>query len=387
MNHIHVCLVSDQTIPNILGIFHFNPDELLFITTESMEKKEKVSSILKTLSRLGRRYDEHSEKINVQEDSILDCHRKIDKWIEGKEDAEFIVNLTCGTKIMSIAAYEYFKDYSSKMIYIPIPKNEFIAPFPKKIPGSSISLDLRLSVVQYLTAYGLEIVNEAKLSRYHNEASQRKELSAWLVKHYIRIKNLLVWLSGNLRDHRDNKEYYLEGQFSGATELEIELMKKLGFSRKGDNISIKLDRSNLRYLTGGWLEEYCFNELAELKGKGIDDVVLNLKLRKGGNEFDVMFTKDNALYFVECKSLDQEKDKETDILYKIGALQKEFGLRIESFLVSTSPHILKDGEIKFSLQSRAEQFKTKIVLPQEVVNFKSYLIQNLEAKKGTFLTK
>ncbi len=339
MNHIHVCLVSDQTIPNILGIFHFNPDELLFITTESMEKKEKVSSILKTLSRLGRRYDEHSEKINVQEDSILDCHRKIDKWIEGKEDAEFIVNLTCGTKIMSIAAYEYFKDYSSKMIYIPIPKNEFIAPFPKKIPGSSISLDLRLSVVQYLTAYGLEIVNEAKLSRYHNEASQRKELSAWLVKHYIRIKNLLVWLSGNLRDHRDNKEYYLEGQFSGATELEIELMKKLGFSRKGDN------------------------------------------------EFDVMFTKDNALYFVECKSLDQEKDKETDILYKIGALQKEFGLRIESFLVSTSPHILKDGEIKFSLQSRAEQFKTKIVLPQEVVNFKSYLIQNLEAKKGTFLTK
>ena len=377
MSHVHVCLVSDQTIPNILGIFHFNPDKLLFITTQDMEKKEKVSSILKTLNRLGRRYDERYAKINIQEDSILDCHRKIEKWIKGKEDADFIVNLTCGTKIMSIAAYEYFKDYSSKMIYIPIPKNEFISPFPKKSPGRSTALDLRLNVVQYLTAYGLDIVNEAKLSGYHNEASRRRELSNWLVKHYIKTKNLLVWLGGNLRDHRDDKEYYLEGQFSGATESEVELMEKLGFSRKGDNISIKLNRSTLRYLTGGWLEEYCFNEMAELKGKGIDDVVLNLKLRKGENEFDVMFTKDNALYFVECKSLDQETDKKADILYKIGALQKEFGLKIGSFLVTTSPHILKDGEIKFSLKIRAEQFKTIIISPENVISFKNILTEQL----------
>lgn len=121
MNHIHVCLVSDQTIPNILGIFHFNPHELLFITTENMEKKEKVSSILKTLNRLGRKYDERFSKINIQEDSILDCHRKIEKWIEGKEDAEFIINLTsCQCKVlMRIIPYlclrrrATFKDSSS----------------------------------------------------------------------------------------------------------------------------------------------------------------------------------------------------------------------------------------------------------------------------------
>ena len=40
MSHIHVCLVSDQTIPNILGIHHFSPDELLFITTEGIEGKK-----------------------------------------------------------------------------------------------------------------------------------------------------------------------------------------------------------------------------------------------------------------------------------------------------------------------------------------------------------
>ncbi len=161
-------------------------------------------------------------------------------------------------------------------------------------------------------------------------------------------------------------------------------MKKLRFSQDSISVSKRLNRSEIRYWTGGWLEEFCFNGVSDLVGKGIDNVVINLKLKKeqNENEFDVMFTKDNALYFVECKSLDQEKDKETDILYKIGALQKEFGLRIESFLVSTSPHILKDGEIKLSLQSRAEQFKTTIIPPSEVMNFKNFIVQKLKLKEN-----
>lgn len=41
MLNIHVCLISDQTIPNILSIAHFKPDEVLFVSTEEMEKKKK----------------------------------------------------------------------------------------------------------------------------------------------------------------------------------------------------------------------------------------------------------------------------------------------------------------------------------------------------------
>jgi len=384
MKTILVSLVSEQTIPNILGIYHFKPDELLFITTDEMEKKGKVDTIIKTLRKLNLDYKDKSHNLIVEEDSILDCHRKIDQWIEGREDSEFVVNLTGGTKIMSIAAYEYFKDFSSKMIYVPIPKNEFITPFPKKSPGKTTELTLRLNVVQYLIAYGLDVINEAKLEGYQEEAKKRKDLSMWIVKNYENLKNLLVWLSGNLRVHRDDKEFSLVGKFSGANKVEIEIMKKLRFSQDSISVSKRLNRSEIRYWTGGWLEEFCFNGVSDLVGKGIDDVVINLKLKKeqNENEFDVMFTKDNALYFVECKSLDQEKDKETDILYKIGALQKEFGLRIESFLVSTSPHILKDGEIKLSLQSRAEQFKTTIIPPSEVMNFKNFIVQKLKLKEN-----
>src|SRR3989304_2726824 len=116
MTTILVSLISDQTIPNILAIEHFKPDELLFVTTEEMERKNKVPAIMSTLDRLGLKYADRSSKITVQEDSILDCHREMDRWIQEREDAEFIINLTCGTRIMSIAAHEFFKDYSSKMV-------------------------------------------------------------------------------------------------------------------------------------------------------------------------------------------------------------------------------------------------------------------------------
>lgn len=384
MKTILVSLVSDQTIPNILAIQHYKPDELLFMTTEEMERKGKVSAILKTLDRLDLKYEKHSNKIFVQEDSILDCHRKIDKWIEGKEDSEFLINLTCGTKIMSIAAYEYFKDFSSKMIYIPISRNEFITPFPKKNPSKSIAFDLRVSVIQYLTAYGLKVINEDRIGEYRQDAIKRKALSEWIIKNYENIKNLLAWLSGNLRTHRGDKEKFsFTGSFSGATRMEVELLKQLGLEYYNNQVSKELTSTEIRFLTGGWLEEFCFNEVLSLLNTGIDDAVIGLKImnpKERDNEFDVMFTKDNALYFVECKSLDQQNDKNTDVLYKIGALQKEFGLRVKSFLVTTSPYILEDGKLRQDVQARAEQFNTEVIPPAEVINFGNIIKTKLKLK-------
>jgi hypothetical protein len=50
---------------------------------------------------MGKTYEGRRNKIIVQEDSILDCHRKIGEYIQGKEDSAFTVNPTCGAKIRS----------------------------------------------------------------------------------------------------------------------------------------------------------------------------------------------------------------------------------------------------------------------------------------------
>lgn len=139
-------------------------------------------------------------------------------------------------------------------------------------------------------------------------------------------------------------------------------------------------------LTGGWLEEYIFCKLYQLKGKGITDVCLNLFLKspKGAtNEFDIMFTYENALYFVECKSLNQEHDPKLDSLYKIGALQTDFGLRIKSFLATQSEKIFESStsQIKQAIMSRAKQMNTIILPLTTIEDPKQWFQESLKMSK------
>lgn len=383
MKTVHVVLVSDQTIPNILGIHHYHPDELLFITTPEMDKKMKIEAMRACLSSVGLSWnDEQVHRVSVQEDSLLDTHRKMDEWILGRESSEFVVNLTGGTKIMSIAAYEFFKEYGATMLYIALHRNEFITPFPKRLGRKATPLSLRLGVKEYLLGYGLKITNEKSVRSAERDASSRKDMSAWIVEKYPLLKPLLERFSDKLRKQRDNRDgldwstsYHL------VNDAESEFMNRLGFVHDGNEYRKHLTKSEIIYMTGGWLEEYCYNTISAMKGQGIDDVVTGVKIMnalKRDNEFDVMFTRDNALFTVECKSLDQNDDPKADALYKIAALQKEFGLRVNSFFVSTSPHILRDGQLKPAIAARAEQFNTTVIPPDEVASFADRLKKSLK---------
>lgn len=382
MKSIHVCLVSDQTIPNILAIETFRPDELLLVSTEKMEAQDKSRHILDCLAHRGLNFQNRHQVLKVVEDSLLDCQRKLESWITGRETSDFVVNLTGGTKIMSIAAYDFFKEYGCSMIYIPIARNEFIMPFPKRGVQPAQVLPPRLTVQQYLSAYGLRPLNTGHLDAMRQQAIQRRELAAWCVTHYEAIKALLIWFGHRLRPHRNRRQFVLEGEFTAPTSQEQVFLQRMAFSRTGHVISKTLDKSEIQFLTGGWLEEYCFNEICDFLGRGIDDAVLGIAIEntKGTqNEFDVLFTRDNALFTVECKSLDQKEDIKTEALYKVGALQKDFGLRAHSFFVSTAGHILNSkGALKPSIAARAQQFSTQVIAPHQVIDFKKHLARALK---------
>lgn len=178
--------------------------------------------------------------------------------------------------------------------------------------------------------------------------------------------------------------------------MEKELFRRFCFD--GDeNIGYvkKLNKDEIQYFTGGWLEEYCYICVKDAIGTCVDDVELNINVKnpKGTeNEVDVMFTSRNALYFIECKSLEQEhleskgqekqvktSDGFNDFLYKLGALQRDFGLSAQSYLISTSTKMLDErtGLTRRHLEDRASQLKTKIIGPDKVTNFKSILAADL----------
>ncbi len=378
-----VSLISKQTIPNILAILHFKPNYLLFVSTQEMQQKKKKEAILNTLKQRGFHW-ERDEVLIVDQDSISDCMDKLQHWIENTNlhAYETIVNITGGTKMMSIAAYEVFKKLPCQIIYIPIPRNEFFIIHSKgkgNMPPTKI--DIRLNVVEYLTAYGINIPKKAQQKSLENgqKAIKRFDKTKFIYKHYLELKPFLKAICSELRrlkKIKKGKEIEFSFVFCGSlTDTLKRLLSDWKFNYEVDNDKLKIKcfiNSDLHhYFIGGWLEEYVYNILHDLKPQGITDVQLNLQLissQGAQNEFDVMFTYENALYFVECKSLDQEHDKEQDILYKVGALQTDFGLRVKSFLATQTTNIFdQNGEIKDHLKRRARQMKTTI-LPLAQIN-------------------
>lgn len=382
-----VSLVGAQTIPNIIIAEHFKPTFLLFISTPSMEGKGKTQAVLDTLKLRGLDYSATHSILEVTEDSIVDLQAKVTEWLNGQADEyQFIVNLTGGTKIMSIAAYDLFADYDSSMVYVPIPKNEFLRPFPKRRPKKSESLTARLSVTEYLTAHSFTISNKDHLGRFKEECLERRETTLFIYDHYMELYLLLKTIGQSLRTIKRDKikkgyDFYL--QFETSTESQKQFLHMFGFQYDGVHLSKKIYKSESDYLRGGWLEERLYLAAVSILPE-VCDVQINVSCKdpKGNpNEFDVLFTFENVLYLIECKSLGAVEGNEDGggltinaFLYKLGALRQNFGLTPRAFLATTSDDIFNDkGELKDNLRERALQFGTRIIPLLKVPDLERWL--------------
>lgn len=160
-----------------------------------MEDKGKTRAILDTLNLRDLDYSGRYQKLEVVEDSIIDLQNKVSQWLsQTLEEYQFIVNLTGGNKLMSLAAYDFFKELGSDMVYVPIPQNRCLVPFPKLRPKSPGLLQDRLTVIEYLTACNFKINNLNTLERNRQRAFSRKELTNFIFDQYEQVKPLLKWL-------------------------------------------------------------------------------------------------------------------------------------------------------------------------------------------------
>jgi len=441
-----ISLISDQTIPNVLCIDYFKPDFLLMVSTERMA--EKIDFITNGLKRISEKYNFSTEKgnmevINVDPESLANVTGNIEKWfadykIKQKEKFdEIIANITGGTKIMSLGLFNAVASNNNlpvKIVYIPIGKNKIVDLSEKCSDAEycepSFEITKRLSIVQYFESNGIQITHKdsdifndgfTDSFKHIEHAKLSKDVSKFIMQNYCNLKNFLASIYSVLEnpkiDFNKNKSHIIDRTcnfLDDNHETSIKLIKKLfNFhylkhltvtDSEGENKNLKINikgeiaKHEYEFLKGGWLERFCFNELYELKEQSVlkkesvfNDIAINVNVRniakgkEAENEFDVLFTYNNNLYMVECKSLSQGHDKETDILYKISALQADLGrLTTKSFLASTaSENIIdknKPDEIKESLLKRAKLLNCIIIKPSELINIKEQIKKELKIK-------
>lgn len=353
MSNILVSLVSDQTIPNVLFIREMenklkeNIGKYLFISTETMENKGKTDFTIQ-----GSHIDKSKiEIIKVIEDSIDDIENKLKGWHEREiNDADqIIVNLTGGTKIMSIAVYEFFGKLGSPIYYLPIGKNVYKQIFPF-VKHREYELNFRTPLRDYLTSYGIEIK-----SRNINKTLKSKQYTEYLFRKFLNNEIDSKALD-ELRKKRNEKKISINEKIKS-------FLNEINFSTETEGT---LNKKEINYLTGGWFEEYTYNLIKNQLGLDNDKIGLNLNIFRGStqNELDIMFVYENVLYVIECKTAlkDNGRNLLNDTLYKLSALKKNFGLIVKGYLFTLDKNLRDEkGNIKSDYQNRASLLDITLV--------------------------
>lgn len=283
---------------------------------------------------------------------------------------------------MALAAYEIFREIGQKVLinYIPLGKNELVQIFPRERPLKICEIRERLNLEEYLCSYGFRIQNKNSLEKVKTNTLLHKEDSQWILDNYEQLKGLMGFLYKNLKDARKQKDHHLSATFDREpTSIEREMLSNHGFVIKGKLITKDMKKDEIVYLTGGWFEEFVFNEVYDIvQDKIFDDAMIGVKIESFGgtsNDLDTAFMKDNRFYRIECKTLGNEKEQDIirDEVYKNGAISTLLGKGEERAMICTT-----QSQINESILTRARDYGVEILPIEQVRKLRGLLRERFD---------
>jgi hypothetical protein len=351
MKKILVSLISDQTIPNVQFIKEMIADEYLFVTTETMEKKGVLNWILNATN-----LDIEKIQLITVSPFLYDAvYEVVEKNI--KKDAKYLVNLTGGTKIMSLAVNDVFKLANSEFYYVTGNKNYLKITPGIKQPLLKLEKDITLS--EYLISYGFEVKKSI-------EPEFSYETSSKIFHYFLNSfdKEVDLNILHRLRENYRGKNLANISEIEGLKDF----IKRLGFYPSEKN---NLNKKETKYLTGDWFEEYFYHQLKQLKSIQKDGIGTGWIIVKNGipNEFDILFIHEDQLNIIECKTFVWKDPEETqtiisETIYKADSLKNKLGLFAKTSIVTLSD--LTSTRLKVHLQ-RAQENKIAVYGKNELL--------------------
>jgi hypothetical protein len=338
MSHIHVCLVSDQPIPNMTTSLQFLPDEVALLYT--LDKKRQSDRLEGALKSRGMR-------VSTFEIAPYDMGNVIgvcDTLLQLQHATSFSLNITGGTKIGTLATYQSFYSCGKPIYYVNTFDNQILQVSPIE---QSFPIKVSIPITSYLALYGFKVESCTQNDHY---LYRRKEATAFLADLAVRHPKLIGQLNSAFSDDVKKLHYPFtyhlpEGAEGGRL---AELLEKCGTAKRSGSHTVLLpDIDSAQYLRGFWFEEYVYLAAKSIPGA---EVKLNVVGKwetprdvKPKNEFDVMVGAGNLLIYISCKTAnaDRKSGEEgigREYLYELDALaDNAIGLFGKKVLASARP--------------------------------------------------
>ena len=285
---IQICLVSRQPMPNVIPVFMYRPEKVYLLTTED---EKRCGNNLKQL------FESKNILVEIENENIKpynpDSVKTALTGIIRKENRESIsINLTGGTKVMSIAAFEFSKQNGIPAFYCDTMDRLILHLLPKEIVEE---FSVSLTIKEYLLSYGYEITEQkelAEIEKYYPlfEFIESNLLMKSFLKFNEEIKKKLAQSNPKFSVKSPDRNFIFHKQF-GSYRLEFGNNERTSFTVKESD-----------FKSGDWLEYYVYFKLRKLENAELISGVKILSDNQVQNEVDVIALKDEKLFLISCKS-------------------------------------------------------------------------------------
>jgi len=331
----HLCLVSDQPVPNLTPVFDsdYFPDYVILLCSQAVTKyAEWLQQALKKRQIL-------SEICLL--DNPYDCHyvrQSVEMVLRRSDLGKVILNVSTGTRIMVLAAYEVFRQQQLPVFYVQQQDDLLIPLLPL---GKPRPLPDRLKLDEFFGIHGYTITS----LRRETVARGRQQLGDRLVENvhlFSQALGPLNYLAGTAENRSDLKSDRISKRLRNTHGFKVlaDLLVAEGVVTISDDHFIFTNEEDRFFANGGWLEEYLFSRIDRLRNRvRIQDAAMSVQVESTSstkNEIDVAILYNNRLFLIECKTrrFRGNRSAGSKALYRMDSLKVLGGLTAKAMLVS-----------------------------------------------------
>jgi hypothetical protein len=318
MSKVMIVLVSDQRMQNIIPVLQErlgSHDLLVPIVSKQRDGSlytRYVEAYSRTVEALGSRVSAQDPEPETGVDPFVFadteglCQTLIRK--HRKENREVIVNITSGTKPMSIGAYRAALAEGVRTIYVDTENEQVVSFYPD---GRCAPVDFDehirgIDVQVYLVAHGKRIDTKQTADRAFSDS----EIRTARVLREFEIARVAVFMSnltsavGCVASNFKHCRYFdVSLSDVGGDDDLLSKLEACHYVIPLDKTHIRIQkRENWNYLNGRWLEAYVYLALRD-SGK-YHDVRSGVQFQGVRNDLDVVCVHNARLAILECKAGD-----------------------------------------------------------------------------------
>ncbi|HDN25736.1 MAG TPA: DUF1887 family protein [Thioploca sp.] len=379
---IHLCLVHNTATANVTPALdpNFRPNEVILLY--SPDKEYRTSCFESVLKPTGVKVTRWPIQDARDVEHIRD--RVLELMIE-RENEDIALNASGGTRPMSIAAYEVFKEFNKPIFYVHPETDDVSWINRRELPSFNVADRIKLPA--FLHAHGAEV---SRLGERRGVPSNLRRLTQELVNHAESLAKPLAainWLAQQAENNLKSPTLTeRQRHWPQLNELIQQFAAEGLLTDQDDSLHFK-DEASRFFVNGGWLEDYTYSLIYGLRREipEIQDVGRSVELcrdctgRAVKNELDVAFLHNNHLYIIECKTKRFIDPKHTqappsdfdthaaDALYKLDTLKWLLG-GVHTKVMLVSYHPLSPWD-----RQRAQDLRIKTCTAQQLVGLKKAL--------------